>query len=236
MIQFNNIGKQYNDKWAVDIPQMQVENAEIVGLVGNNGAGKTTLFRLILDLVRADRGEILLKEVNVAGNEDWKKYTAAYLDEGFLINYLTPEEYFYFVGKLHNRSKADVDETLNTLSAFFAGAILKSGKYIRDLSKGNQCKVGVAACILQNPDLMILDEPFANLDPSSQSRLIHMLKEEHEKKRTTILVSSHDLNNITDVCTRILLMEKGKIIKDLRTSSDTLDELEAYFKVGALYN
>ena len=117
------------------------------------------------------------------------------------------------------------------LLPFLATAILNSGKYIRDLSKGNQCKVGVAACIIQNPELMILDEPFANLDPTSQSRLIQMLREMHEKKRMTILVSSHDLNNITDVCSRILLMEKGKIIKDLRTSSDTLDELEAYFKV-----
>lgn len=231
MLTVNNIGKVYNGKIAVDINELHIQTGEIIGLAGNNGAGKTTFFRLILDLIRADRGEIFSKEKNITINEDWKQYTAAYLDEGFLINYLTPEEYFYFVGKLHNRSKADVDEYLQSFASFFDGAILKSGKYIRDLSKGNQFKVGIAACMLQNPELLMLDEPFANLDPSSQSRLIQMLKELHQKKRMTILISSHDLNHITDVCERILVMEKGRIIKDLQTSEDTLTELESYFKV-----
>ncbi|HRI20860.1 MAG TPA: ABC transporter ATP-binding protein [Panacibacter sp.] len=231
MITVNNLGKAYNGKIVVDITSVEINTGEIIGLVGNNGAGKTTLFRLLLDLVRADRGEVLSKEKNVAVYETWKQYTAAYLDEGFLINYLTPEEYFYFVGKLHNRSKADVDELLKTFEPFFDGAILKNGKYIRDLSKGNQFKVGIAACLLQNPELLVLDEPFANLDPSSQLRLIKMLRELHEQRRMTILISSHDLNHITDVCKRILLMEKGKIIKDIQATPDTLNELEEYFKV-----
>jgi ABC-2 type transport system ATP-binding protein len=229
MITINDLVKTYNGKVAVNIPQLEIDNG-IIGLAGNNGAGKTTLFRLLLDLVKADSGQVLSNGKAVAKTEDWKSYTAAYIDEGFLIPYLTPEEYFYFVGKLHNRSKADVDEMLAGLTTFFDGSILKSGKYIRDLSKGNQFKVGIAACLLQEPEIMILDEPFANLDPSSQIRLIHMMKELNAKKQMTILVSSHDLNNITDVCTRILLMEKGLIIKDLQTSSDTLNELEDYFR------
>jgi ABC-2 type transport system ATP-binding protein len=229
MITINNLVKSYNGKMAVNIPHLEIDKG-IIGLVGNNGAGKTTLFRLLLDLVKAHRGEVVSNENPVSKNEDWKSYTAAYIDEGFLIPYLTPEEYFYFVGKLNNRSKADVDEMLSDLTIFFDGSILKSGKYIRDLSKGNQFKVGIAACLLQNPEIMILDEPFANLDPSSQIRLIHMIKELNEKKHVNILVSSHDLNNITDVCTRILLMEKGVIIKDIQTSSATLNELEDYFR------
>jgi ABC-2 type transport system ATP-binding protein len=230
MITITNLLKTYNRKVAVDIPNLEIGNG-INGLVGNNGAGKTTLFRLLLDLVKADRGEVLSNEKNVSQSDTWKSYTSAYIDEGFLIQYLTPEEYFYFVGKLHNRSKADVDEFLGSLSAFFEGSILKSGKYIRDLSKGNQFKVGIAASMLQNPDIMILDEPFANLDPSSQIRLIQMMKQLIEQKPMTILISSHDLSHITEVCTRILLMEKGLIIKDLQTSSDTLNELEDYFRV-----
>lgn len=230
MITTNNLVKAYNKKIAVDIANLEIGNG-IVGLVGNNGAGKTTFFRLLLDLIKADRGEVFSNEKDVAKNEDWKGYTAAYIDEGFLIPYLTPEEYFYFVGKLHNLSKADVDEFLVGFTNFFDGSILKSGKYIRDLSKGNQFKVGIAACMLQNPDILILDEPFANLDPSSQIRLIQMMKEQNELKPMTILISSHDLNHITEVCTRILLMEKGAIIKDLQTSSDTLNELEDYFRI-----
>ena len=231
MLSITDTVKSYNGNIVVNVPQLEIATGEIVGLVGNNGAGKTTLFRLLLDLIRADKGQILSKEQNVAATEDWKKYTAAYLDEGFLINYLTPEEYFYFTGKLHQLSKADVDEFLGNFEAFFDGSVLNSGKYIRDLSKGNQFKVGIAACLLQNPELLILDEPFASLDPSSQMRLIRMVKELPAQRRTTVLISSHDLNHVTDVCNRILLMEKGRIIKDIDTTADTLQELETYFEV-----
>lgn len=232
MIKINNIGKAYNGKPVLDIAQdVEIKTGEIIGLVGNNGAGKTTLFRLLLDLIKADRGEVFLKDENVARSERWKSFTAAYLDEGFLIDYLTPEEYFYFVGRLHNKSKADVDEFLKSFDTFFDGSILNSGKYLRDFSKGNRFKVGIAACLLQSPDIIILDEPFANLDPTSQLRLIHMVKDINEKNRTTILISSHDLNNITDSCTRILLLENGLLIKDIYTDADTLQELEDYFKI-----
>jgi ABC-2 type transport system ATP-binding protein len=231
MITVNNIMKAYNGNIVVNIPQLSARQGEIIGLVGNNGAGKTTFFRLILDLVRADKGEIISSDKNVATTEDWKNYTASYLDEGFLINYLTPEEYFYFVGSLNHRSRTYVDDFLRNFDAFFDGSILRSGKYIRDLSKGNQFKVGIAACLLREPQVLILDEPFANLDPSSQLRLIKMLKEWQERYPMTIFVSSHDINHITDVCSRILLMEKGRIIKDIDTTADTLQELESYFKV-----
>lgn len=231
MITINNIGKAYSGKAVVDIPYLQVKVGEMIGLVGNNGAGKTTLFRLLLDLIKANRGEILSKDQNVATTENWKRYTAAYLDEGFLIDYLTPEEYFYFIGKLNNRSKADVDEFLKSFEIFFDGSVLNSGKYIRELSKGNQFKVGIAACLLQNPEVLVLDEPFANLDPTTQMRLIKMLREMQAHRRMTIFISSHDLNHVTDISSRILLMEKGKIIKDLNTTPDTLKELEIYFQV-----
>jgi ABC-2 type transport system ATP-binding protein len=231
MITVNNAVKAYNGNTVVNIPQLFIGPGEIIGLVGNNGAGKTTFFRLLLDLIRIDKGEILSAEKNVAHTEDWKNYTAAYLDEGFLINYLTPEEYFYFVGNLNNRSKADVDEFLQSFESFFDGSILNSGKYIRDLSKGNQFKVGIAACLLQDPAVLILDEPFANLDPSSQMRLIKMLREMKTRRQMTVFVSSHDLNHVTDICDRILLMEKGRIIKDIESTADTLAELESYFKV-----
>jgi ABC-2 type transport system ATP-binding protein len=231
MLKVRNLGKAYSGNIVVDIPELSINAGETIGVVGNNGAGKTTFFRLILDLVKADGGEVLSKEKNVSKTEEWKQYTAAYLDEGFLIGYLTPEEYFYFVGKLSNRSKADVDEFLKNFETFFDGSVINSGKYIRDLSKGNQFKTGIAACLLQNPEILILDEPFANLDPTTQMRLIRMLADMQRQRPMTIIISSHDLNHVTDVCSRILLMEKGKIIKDLLKSADTLSELEAYFQL-----
>jgi ABC-2 type transport system ATP-binding protein len=232
MIEIKDLKKIYAGVAVVNVPHLEIKKGESVGLVGNNGAGKTTVFRMILDLIRPATGEVLINDEVVAGNEKWKTYTASYLDEGFLIDYLTPEEYFYFIGGLHQQSRASVDDYLAGLGDFFNDEILKKGKYIRDLSKGNQCKVGVASCLLQNPDILMLDEPFANIDPSTQFRLKRMLKDLNKNKGITTLISSHDLNHITDVCERILLMEKGGIIKDIATNSSTLTELEEYFGVG----
>jgi ABC-2 type transport system ATP-binding protein len=232
MIKIKNLKKIYNGVTVVNVVDIEIKRGESVGLVGNNGAGKTTLFRMVLDLIRPEAGQVLLNGELVAGHENWKTSTASYLDEGFLIDYLTPEEYFYFIGGLHQQTLAHVDDFLAGLTDFFNGEILKKGKYIRDLSKGNQCKVGVASCLLQKPELLILDEPFANIDPSTQFRLKSILKDLNKNKGVTTLISSHDLNHITDVCDRILLMEKGMIIKDIATSSSTLNELEEYFGVG----
>jgi len=232
MIEIKDLKKVYNNILVVNVPALSIRKGESIGLVGNNGAGKTTLFRMMLDLIRPEQGEVLSNGEDVAAHENWKNYTASYLDEGFLIDYLTPEEYFYFIGGLYKQTRAHVDDFLAGLSDFFNGEILKKGKYIRDLSKGNQTKVGIASCLLQQPELLMLDEPFANIDPTTQFRLKNMLKEVNKKQGVTTLVSSHDLNHVTDVCDRILLMEKGRIIKDLATSSSTLAELEDYFAIG----
>jgi ABC-2 type transport system ATP-binding protein len=231
MIEIKDLKKEYYGVNVVNIPQLSIKKGESIGLVGNNGAGKTTLFRMILDLIRPSSGEVLSQEKNVALSEDWKEYTASYLDEGFLIDYLTPEEYFHFIGGLHNKNKAQIDAELVNFKEFFNGEILDRGKYIRDLSKGNQTKVGVAACLIQNPDLLMLDEPFANIDPSTQIRLKNIIKDLNKEKQITSIISSHDLNHVTELCDRILLMEKGKIIKDIATNSNTLKELEEYFSV-----
>ena len=231
MIVIKNLRKAYKGVTAVSIDTLEIHAGEVIGLVGNNGAGKTTFFRLLLDLIRAGEGEILSKGNLVTATEDWKSYTAAYIDEGFLIDYLTPEEYFYFVGKLNFLSKADVDDFLQHYTAFFDDAILKKGKYIRDFSKGNQFKIGIVAALLTDPELLILDEPFANLDPTTQLRLVDMIKDMAANKRMCIIVSSHDISHVSEVSSRILLMEKGKIIKDIVGGDAAYDEMVEYFKV-----
>lgn len=232
MIEIKNLSKSYGGVSVVNVPQLNIAKGETIGLVGNNGAGKTTLFRLILDLIRADVGEVFSDGENVAESEGWKDYTASFLDEGFLIDYLTPEEYFYFIGSLHNLSKTHINTELELYSDFFNGEILDGKKYIRDLSKGNQCKVGIIACLLQNPAVLLLDEPFANIDPSTQIRLKKLIKNIISEKQIVTIISSHDLNHVTDVTGRILLMEQGEIIKDIQTSENTLLELEEYFSVN----
>lgn len=229
MLEIKNLTKSYGEKTVVNINQLTIREGETIGLVGNNGAGKTTFFRMLLDLIRPTSGEVLSKGKNVMQGDDWKNYTASYLDEGFLIDYLTPEEYFIFIGSLHNLSLASVGEYLKNYEEFFNGEILNSKKYIRDFSKGNQNKVGIAAALMQKPELLVLDEPFANLDPTTQIRLKSLLKSLKTTERLTTLISSHDLNHVTDVCDRIILLEKGLIIKDFYTDENTLKELEAYF-------
>ena len=229
MITFNNLKKSYSRNVVLEINSLDIPKGQAFGLVGNNGAGKTTLFSLLLDLIKPTKGKVLNNNIDVKESEDWKSFTSAFLDESFLISYLLPEEYFYFIGDLRGVSKREVDNFLNQFEDLFNGEILGGKKYIRDLSKGNQKKVGIIASLIGSPKIIILDEPFANLDPTTQIRLKKIIKKLAQEKETTILVSSHDLQDVTEVSERIVLLEKGKIVRDIKTDSKTLKELEEYF-------
>jgi ABC-2 type transport system ATP-binding protein len=229
MIISSNLSKKYNDHLVLNIDSLDIPKGQSFGLVGNNGAGKTTYFSLLLDLIKPTTGYIKNNTILVHESEDWKPFTSSFIDESFLIGYLTPEEYFYFIGELRGQNKADVDALISQFEDFFHGEILSQKKYLRDLSKGNQKKVGIVSTLIGNPGVVVLDEPFANLDPTTQIRLKGIIKNLAETKGVTILISSHDLMHVTDVCERIVVLEKGKIIKDIATSEATLKELEAYF-------
>ncbi len=231
MITISNLTKVYSGVTVLDIPELKIEKGESFGLVGNNGAGKTTLFRLILDLIRPQTGFVLSNDSDVSASESWKQYTGSYLDRNFLIDFLTPEEYFEFNSRIHGMPEEDLIAFLESMKEFFNDEILGKKKYIRDLSKGNQQKIGVAAALMADPQVIVLDEPFNGLDPSTQIRLIKMLQNLDNNKDTTILVSSHDLSHVTEVCSRIAILEKGIIVKDLKTNENTLKELQSYFSV-----
>ena len=229
MITVHNLTKTYGENTVLNIDHLEIPKGQSFGLVGNNGAGKTTLFSLLLDLIQPSSGHIINKNVQVDQSEDWKPFTSAFIDETFLIGYLTPEEYFYFIGELRGRNKADVDALLSNFEDFFHDEILGQKKYLRDLSKGNQKKVGIVASFIGNPEVVILDEPFANLDPTTQIRLKGIIKDLAAKEGVTVLVSSHDLIHVTEVCERIVVLNKGEIVKDIHTSAETMKELEAFF-------
>ena len=231
MIQVNNLTKTYNGTTVLKIESLEIKKGESFGLVGNNGAGKTTFFSLLLDLIQPTTGNIINNGIQVNTSEAWKPFTASFLDESFLIGYLTPEEYFYFIGDLRGQNKADVDALLAKHEEFFNGEILKNKKYLRDLSKGNQKKVGIIATLIGNPEVIILDEPFANLDPTTQFRLKKIIKDLADNPAITVLVSSHDLQHTVEVSDRIVAMHKGEVVKDIQTSEETLKELEMFFAV-----
>ena len=234
MINATELTKKYGGITVLNIENMEIPKGQSFGLVGNNGAGKTTFFNLLLDLIKPTTGKITTKDIQVNLSEDWKSFTGSFIDESFLIGYLTPEEYFYFIGDLRGQNKADIDAFLVQFEEIFNDEIIGRKKYLRDLSKGNQKKAGIVAALIGNPEVIILDEPFANLDPTTQIRLKQIIKELTQNKDVTVLISSHDLQHITEVCERIVVLEKGDVIKDISTSDATLKELEDYFTGSVL--
>lgn len=232
MIEINNIEKNFGKKRAVHIEQFAIPDGEMLGVVGNNGAGKSTLFRLILDLLAPDTGHVTINGQDVKGNESWKQFTGAYLDDSFLIDYLTPEEFFHFIGKVYSMTKDAIDARLAEFEKLMNGEILGQNKFIRDYSMGNKQKIGIIAAMLHEPDILILDEPFNFLDPSSQSAVKHLLKKYNEEKGATIIVSSHNLNHTVEISGKIALMEDGEIIREIDNKDNSATtELEHYFNV-----
>ena len=230
MIQIENLKKQFGETCACDIPSFTINDGDILGLVGNNGAGKTTLFRLLLDLLKADDGTVMIDDVNPAESEAWKQYVGAYIDEGFLIDFLTPEEYFAFLGKISGMKQAEVDERLQQFDRFANGEVFGQKKLIRNLSAGNKMKVGIISALFRQPKTVILDEPFNFLDPTSQLVLKHLLRDYAANTGATILISSHNLQHTIDISTRIALLEHGQIIRDLPNENGSANaELQEYF-------
>ena len=233
MITIDKLKKNFGEKVAVDIEHYEINQGDMLGLVGNNGAGKTTLFRLMLDLLKADDGKVIINDIDVSQSEDWKSITGAFIDDGFLIDYLTPEEYFYFIGKMYGLKKEEVDERLIPFERFMSGEVIGHKKLIRNYSAGNKQKIGIISAKLHYPQLLILDEPFNFLDPSSQSIIKHLLKKYNEEHQATVIISSHNLNHTVDVCPRIALLEHGVIIRDIINEDNSAEkELEDYFNVA----
>jgi ABC-2 type transport system ATP-binding protein len=232
MIEIQHLQKRYNGKAVLDIDELHIPRAECFGLVGNNGAGKTTLFRLILDLIRASAGAVFIENEDVSHTENWKDVVGSYLDEHMLLTYLTADEYFELLRKLYGLSDEDLQNHLDKFEPLFNGEIQGNDKYIRDLSKGNLKKVGIASAMMGRKHIVILDEPFENLDPTSQNRLKNIIAAEKEASECTFLISSHDLTHVTDVCDRIVLLERGRIRKDMKEQKQAMSrELNTYFNV-----
>lgn len=226
----DNVKKTFGEKVALDIEHYAVHDGEIVGLVGNNGAGKTTLFRVVLDLIKPDCGVARIEGVATAHSEQWKEQTGAYVDTGFLIEYLTPEEYFDFIGKINNIGKDTIATRLQKFEHFMNGEVLGTNTLIRNLSAGNKQKVGIIGAMLHNPRLLLLDEPFNFLDPSSQHAMKYLLESYNRETGATIIVSSHNLAHTLDICTRVTLLEHGQILKDHHKDyANLIEEIEQYF-------
>jgi ABC-2 type transport system ATP-binding protein len=231
ILNINNLTKSFKQGEVLNIPQLSVPQNELVGILGNNGAGKTTLFRLCLDLLKTDNGVVYIDNQDVSNSELWKKFTSAFIDDHFLIDFLTPEEYFHFTGDLYGINKKEIDAVLADFIPLMNNEILNQKKYIDKFSKGNKQKIGIIGAMLVRPKLLILDEPFNFLDPSSQIIMKRLLQEYNRKYNTTILLSSHNLQHVMDICSRIIVLESGHIIRDeINPDNEAKQSIENYFE------
>ena len=232
-VEVQQLVKHFGDSFSLDIPTLSIEAGQTFGLVGNNGAGKTTFLRILLDLLLPDSGTIKINNWDTSKNDEWKSHVGSYLDSSFLIDYLNPIEFHSFVGSVYGLNKSQTLQNLTPYQNFLpAGALSETTKYIRDLSTGNAKKVGIVAAMFIKPNVLILDEPFANLDPRSQIALKSLLQHLNRQYGTTLFISSHDLAHVTEICERIAVLENGKIVREIQTSDATLKELEMYFTDG----
>lgn len=234
-LKLTNMIKRYSNSPILKIADLVMDSGELIGLIGNNGAGKSTLLRILLDLVKPDEGTVLSRNKDISTTEEWKTYTAAYIDTSFLIDFLTPEEYFNFIAQGYGIKSATMNKEIAHFHDFMKGEILGKNKYIRDFSAGNRQKIGIIGAILSMPEVLILDEPFNFLDPSSQFFIRDHFYSMNRELGTTIILSSHNLESTVDIASRVILLEYGQIIKDIqRVDMGTKEELTNYFRARSL--
>ena len=232
-IKIQNLVKQYGKNTVLNIPELTINSGELVGLVGNNGAGKTTLMRLMLDLIEATEGYVETDGQRVNEDPSWKTFTGSFIDGRFLIDFYTPEEYFAFIARAYGMDKDTLNSRLEKFQPLMHDEILGTKKYLRQFSEGNRQKTGIIGAMVINPKVLILDEPFNYLDPSSQISVAKLIRQMNKQLGTTVIISSHKLIFVSEISTRILLLEKGRIIKDLNNhDGSATKELEDYFNTA----
>lgn len=230
MLDITNLEKSFDGRRVLSIRELRVQSGAVFGLVGGNGAGKTTFLRLILDLLSPDEGSIVIDGMDIHKSVDWKAQTGSFLDESFLIDFLTADEFFRFCARVYNLNEEDYYRSLLPYQPFYPDELFgETRKLIRELSRGNAKKIGLIAAMFFEPRLVVLDEPFATLDPRSQIRLKQQIADQNRRLGTTFIVSSHDLHHVAEISTRIAVLEQGRIVRDMKTSEETLSVLREYF-------
>lgn len=221
------VKKTYPSGFTLVVDRLKLDAHERVGLVGNNGAGKTTLLLLSLGLLRRDGGYVRVAGHDVARTGSWRRRTASYLGESSLISFLTPKEYVTFVGKAYDLSRDRIDRRLRRFEDFLGFTRNEERKLIREFSSGNRKKIGLVAAMITEPSLLVLDEPFAGLDPRSQSLLRNALDALNERCGTSLFVSSHDLSHVVEFCKRVVVLDGGRVVQDAPVCSGSLREITA---------
>jgi ABC-2 type transport system ATP-binding protein len=214
-ITVNNLTKNYGAQKAVDAISFSIVKGEIVGFLGPNGAGKSTTMKIITGYIPASAGSATVCGIAVEENSNETKKKIGYLPEANpLYHDMYVREYIDFITNVHTvkNKKAKIEEVIKTV-----GLTLEANKKIGQLSKGYKQRVGLAAALIHDPEVLILDEPTSGLDPNQIVEIRDVIKKLGENK--TVLFSSHILQEVQAICDRVIIINKGKIVADSKLSS-----------------
>ena len=221
-ISVSNLTKIYGEQKAVDDISFSIGNNEIVGFLGPNGAGKSTTMKIITGYLAADAGTAIVNGINVSSDPLEAKKQIGYLPEGNPLYYeMYVREYLQFIAGIHHL-KSDVKKRIEEVIDL-TGLRVESNKKTGQLSKGFKQRVGLAAALIHDPKVLILDEPTTGLDPNQIVEIRQVIKDLGKNK--TVLFSSHILQEVESICDRIIIINKGNIVAD-----DTLTNLQSVNK------
>lgn len=206
MLKVENVTKYYGTNCAVNNLSFEVKDGEIFGLLGSNGAGKTTTFRMIMNLLDSNSGSITLNGKKIDYNMTEK--IGFVTEERSLLTKLTVKEQIIYYGRLKGLREKEILEKLDYWLDKFKIVDYKDRK-IKELSKGNQQKIQFIAAVINDPILLILDEPFTGLDPINVKQLKDAIYE-LKKKGCSIIFSSHQMEHIEEFCEKLVILVKGK--------------------------
>ncbi len=229
LIQFKNVTKKFGKTVALNRVSFSINKTETIGLIGNNGAGKTTTINLICNIYKYDSGEIYIYNKLLTPNYvEYKNKIGFILSEPVYIKEFTVKRYWEFVCKFQKVEKEKCSNRISEISKYL-DIESQLNTEIEKLSSGNQMKVSIGASLIHNPEILVYDEPFINLDINTTQQLLDLLKE--IKKTKTIFISSHSLDVVAELCDTFLIIEKGKIlIKVNKEDFNTIIELKDFIK------
>jgi ABC-2 type transport system ATP-binding protein len=229
MVIFNNIEKRYNKHIALNHFSFNIITNEFSALIGNNGCGKSTTIHILCNLIPYDSGEVLFEGKKITPNYvSYKKHLGIVLSKPYYVEDFNIMEYWKFVCKFQEVPKNETNQRIDDLVN-----LLELNEYtkksIKNLSSGNQMKVSLGGALIHNPKMLVLDEPFVNLDIGTTEKIMTILKGFKGKK--TILITSHQLELVADLCDRFLIMDKGQIVAELNKQDyESLDALKTDVK------
>lgn len=212
-IQLDRISKMYGTTMALAGASFDVKKGEIFGLLGPNGAGKTTTIRILKGMIKATSGNAYVLGKSIAEDPNWIKQHTGYLpEEGSLLGRLTPLELSEFLGGLYGVSAENARTRATELLKLF-GLHEKRDELIEKLSRGMKQKLSIISSIIHDPDILLMDEPLASLDPSAAKMVKDFITFLSREKAKTIIISSHRLSLVEDVCDRVAILHKGQILE-----------------------